>query len=97
MALKKIINLSGSAFIDTEFGRVITGQTNVQFSAYIKVTTVTGNKTEAMATVEFRDDVNSLTKQYNIPVSVLENAKNFIAQAYEHLKTLPDFAGAIDC
>jgi hypothetical protein len=25
------------------------------------------------------------------------NGKNFIAQAYEHLKTLPEFAGATDC
>jgi hypothetical protein len=26
----------------------------------------------------------------------LEGA-NFIAQAYDHLKTLPEFSGAIDC
>lgn len=25
------------------------------------------------------------------------NGKNFIAQAYDHLKTLPEFAGATDC
>jgi hypothetical protein len=23
--------------------------------------------------------------------------KNFIAQAYDHMKTLPEFAGATDC
>ena len=36
-------------------------------------------------------------KSYKIPVSVETNSKNFIAQIYEHLKTLSEFAGAEDC
>jgi hypothetical protein len=33
-------------------------------------------------------------KQYDFSVDL--NGKNAIAQAYEHLKTLPEFAGAED-
>jgi hypothetical protein len=35
------------------------------------------------------------SEQYSF-VPEMKNS-NFIAQAYEHLKTLPEFAGATDC
>jgi hypothetical protein len=39
--------------------------------------------------------VAALKKQYSFVPNL--NGANFIAQAYAHLKTLPEFAGAIDC
>jgi hypothetical protein len=97
MALKKIIEMQGEAFVQTPFGTIKNGSTTISFLAYIKVLSVIANKNEIIANVTFSDDNTSFTKQYEIAASVVENSKNFIAQAYEHLKTLPEFAGAIDC
>jgi hypothetical protein len=97
MALKRSIEFEGSSFIQTDAGCVNKGIEKISFVAYIKVIAVTGDKTEIVASVNFSDLNQNLHKKYVIPVSVLDGAKNFIAQAYEHLKTLPEFSGAIDC
>jgi len=97
MALRKTVVLQGTKFVQTEFGKINKGVENITLNAYIKVTSVSGNKSMLSAKVAFNDGENSVEKQYQIPVSVDSNAKNFIAQAYEHLKTLPEFAGATDC
>lgn len=63
---------------------------------YIKVCKVDGNKNKAEAFVmSTLTDQASITKTYEFSPDM--NGKNFIAQAYEHLKTLPEFAGAVDC
>lgn len=69
-------------------------------NAYIKVETVIGSKQTLMANVVFYNDktlpaIKAKTKTYEF--TPIMNGENFIAQAYAHLKTLPDFAGAIDC
>jgi len=97
MALKKIIELEGASFIQTDAGRISKGTEKVSFAAYIKIVSVTGNKNEVVASVKFSDDNKSIEKQYRVPVSVADGSKNFIAQAYDHLKTLPEFSGATDC
>jgi hypothetical protein len=38
-----------------------------------------------------------MQKHYKFTASVSDGAENFIKQAYAHLKTLPEFAGATDC
>lgn len=66
-------------------------------NAYIKVQSVTGGKERMTAVVisfKEKDGFHLNSKSYNF-VPNLES--NFIAQAYEHLKTLPEFADAIDC
>ena len=95
--IEKIIQLEGMAVVETEAGRINKGKESVSFNAYIKVTSVVGGKDGLVAMVNFSDGAYILEKNYNIPVSVANEAKNFIAQAYEHLKTLPEFAGATDC
>ena len=58
---------------------------------------IDGNKNSITVNVHFSGTEAQFSKQYQIPVSVDANSTNFIAQAYEYLKTLPEFAGATDC
>lgn len=97
MAFRKIIETEGNAVIKTPFGAIETSVQKVSFTAYVKVTSVKGNKNQIIADVHFAGDTEQFNKQYQIPVSVELGAPNFIAQAYEHLKTLPEFSGATDC
>lgn len=65
---------------------------------YIKVERVEASKVLGNATVAFyKDDKSALLEEarYEFPVNL--EGDNFIAQAYTHLKTLPEFADAVDC
>jgi hypothetical protein len=97
MALRKIIDVEGKSIIQTSFGNIQNGTKRVSFSAYVKVIEISGNKTQVVANVSFKSDVQQFNKEYVVPVSVEADSSNFIAQVYEHLKTLEEFAGAIDC
>jgi hypothetical protein len=97
MALRKIVEAEGKAVIQTSVGVIENGIQRVSFSAYVKVTSITGTKNQIDAIVNFAGDVARFTKQYQVPVSVETGAPNFIEQVYKHLKTLPEFAGAEDC
>ena len=97
MALRKIIETEGKVLIQTAIGLIENGIQRVSFSAYVKVINVNGNKDEVVASVNFKGDTQQFTKYYQIPVSVEPGAHNFIAQVYEYLKNLPEFAGATDC
>lgn len=77
---------------DTEFGPVTVAE------CYIKVSMVEVNKSNGMANVSFFDKPNGKllqTKIYPVPHDL--NGSNALMQSYNHLKTLPEFAGAIDC
>lgn len=67
-------------------------------NAYIKVESIVGNKNEIAAKVAWLKsaDGNVLTRKTYIFSPALDG-QNFIAQAYLHLKSLPEFAGAADC
>jgi hypothetical protein len=97
MALRKIIEAEGKSIIQTSIGNIENGVQRVSFSAYVKVINVSGDKSQLTANVNFKSDVQQFTKQYQVPVSVESGSVNFIAQVYEHLKTLEEFAGAEDC
>jgi hypothetical protein len=97
MALRKIIEAEGKSIIQTSIGNIENGTQRVSFSAYVKVTNISGNKTEIVANVSFKGDSQQFNKQYQLPVFIDSGAKNFIAQAYDQLKLLPEFAGAEDC
>ena len=65
---------------------------------YIRVSQVSCNKQQGTAFIEFKanqtsDPFETTSHQFGVKL----NGANFIAQAYEHLKTLPDFSGATDC
>jgi hypothetical protein len=97
MALRKTVELEGKSRIETLAGDIENGVQKVSFSAYIKVTNISGNKSFVVANVNFKGDAQQFTKPYQVPVSVETGASNFIAQTYAYLKTLPEFDGAVDC
>lgn len=97
MALRKIIEAEGKSLVQTDWGVIENGTQKLSFIAYIKVTSVQGDKSKMTANVNFKGDTQSFNKQYEIPVSVESGSSNFIAQAYNHLKTLPEFSNAVDC
>ena len=97
MALRKIIEAEGEVIVQTPMGNIENGTQRVSFSAYVKVLSINGSKSELTANVSFKGETQQFYKSYKIPVSVETNSKNFIAQIYEHLKTLSEFAGAEDC
>jgi len=97
MALRKKIDVEGKSIVHTSFGSIENGTQWVSFLAYIKIVLISGDKDQIVADVNFKGDTQSFDKQYQIPVSVESDATNFIAQAYNYLKTLPEFAGATDC
>jgi hypothetical protein len=97
MALRKTIQTEGKSLVQTNWGVIDNGTQFVSFIAYIKVDNVYGDKTQLTANVSFKGETQSFTKQYQIPALVENGSANFIAQAYTHLKTLPEFSGAVDC
>jgi hypothetical protein len=97
MALRKLVELEGKSFVQTDAGRISRGVEKVSFGAYVKVVSVSGNKSQVTALVSFTGDETHFDKTYIVPVTVDEGAKNFISQTYAYLKTLPEFAGATDC
>lgn len=87
MALKQNITLK------TNFGDEVTF-----IDSYIKIEKLAGSKEKLGINVSFYKRQNEQivdTKNYLFTPSL--DGKNFISQAYEHLKTLPEFAGATDC
>ena len=72
---------------------------NVVFeNCYFKVSQVSATKEKAVATVHAMIESGGSVidrKDYTFVCNL--NGANFIAQAYNYLKTLPEFAGATDC
>jgi hypothetical protein len=86
MALKKTIEL-------TLYGEKIFLQ-----NAYIKVDRVSGNKTQVeLKYVVYSKKDGEIVEEKFAYFSPNMDGENFVKQAYEHLKTLPEFAGATDC
>ena len=67
-------------------------------NVYWKIDNVAGNKQKCKITVgayvEPNERMLGNLEFYFVPKM---NDSNFIAQAYEHLKTLSEFSGATDC
>jgi hypothetical protein len=97
MALKKIIELEGDTFLNTPYGSIKTGNSKLAIAAYIKVQNVSGDKNNVNASVSFTDDNIQFSKMYRFSALVNDGAPNFIKQAYEYLKTLPEFENSEDC
>ena len=72
---------------------------NVELLAYISVTSIFGDKNlitfNASYKKESKDGDQIKICQYSFAPNL--SGDNFIAQAYEHMKTLPEFAEAEDC
>jgi len=71
---------------------------DVNLTAYVKVIGVTGNKSLVQCDIKYlKDDADGETiKSGSFEFTPSMDGGNFIKQAYEHLKTLPEFASATD-
>jgi hypothetical protein len=87
MALKKTETVSSDIVGD------------VQVFCYIKVTMVSADKTNVVADILFRKDNpdGAIIKSNRHSFAPNMQGENFIKQTYEHLKTLPEFAGYVNC
>jgi hypothetical protein len=68
--------------------------------SYVRVQAVQViNKTEACADVVYQSAKENLISYQTriVRFTYALDGKNVLAQAYEYLKTLPEFAGAFDC
>jgi 5-methylthioribose kinase len=66
--------------------------------AYIKVDEIKGGKLGLIITVRsYKNDRSIVLKQNEFSFVPSMSTVNFISQAYDHIKTLPEFAGATDC
>lgn len=66
--------------------------------AYVTVITPSVDKTSMLIGVYFRANPNDApfkALSYTVPYSL--EGENPFKQAYEHLKTLPEFEGSMDC
>ena len=87
MAMKNTFTRKNNFGIDT-----------VLQDCYCKVTQVTGNKMMVSASVDVMN-ADQGTTYFSQTFAFAPNmgGGNFIQQTYQHLKTLPEFAGATDC
>lgn len=97
MALRKTISVTGDTFMTINSGQISLGEQTTSFSAYCKIMRLSGNKNQAAVLVEFSSNNYRFSDTFDVSLSTEEGSANFIAQAYNHLKTLPEFAGATDC
>lgn len=66
--------------------------------AYTKVTSIQGTKELIVACFEFRPAAEGVPFAWGAQAFAPSlEGDNFIRQAYLHLKTLPEFANAVDC
>jgi len=65
---------------------------------YIKVDQITASKESGSATLRyFKGKEGALLNESRVDFPVDIEGKNFIAQAYDHIKTLSEFTDAVDC
>jgi hypothetical protein len=98
MALRKALTATGTGYVSFGGSYFETGNTTFTTSPlYIKVESINGTKESVCANVSYTDEAKNkklLEKSFSFTPSM---DSNFIAQAYNHLKTLPEFSGAVDC
>lgn len=99
MALLNAITVSGTGLVSGQGLVVNTGPATVTTNPlYIKVEKVSGGKESVRAHVSYSDvDTKDKVTEKTFDFSPSMDGGNFIAQAYAHLKSLPEFAGAVDC
>lgn len=84
-----------------EFKKEVFGQTLTFNDAYFKIERVYGNKHSVQIEVTGYDNSERhneiFQRNYSFIPEVEDGAENFIKQGYEYLKTLDEYADAIDC
>lgn len=78
----------------------ITIDANVYPDAYIKVVSTTVSKITSLAKVVIYENQAGQpidSKEFGFVSSIEDSIPNALKQAYDHIKALPEFAGATDC
>lgn len=82
------------------FTKTIVDGTTVYPNAYIRVASTNVSKITSLAKVVFYTEQTGQSfqvKEFGFVSNIEDNASNPLRLAYEHLKTLPEFIGAVDC
>jgi len=99
VAFTKTIQITGDGHVlSNGVSYPVTNTSATYEDCYIKVATVIASKSEGQATVVFSAKTKDLIlfeRNFLFPIDL--EGPNPIKQAYLHLKTLPEFADAIDC
>ena len=95
MALSKKISFFGDAVLQSDNAVVLLGKKEATVEFYIKVSRIYGDKNTIDFRVEFQSEVAAFSKDYSLQYDI--NGENPIAQAYNYLKSIPEFEGALDC
>jgi hypothetical protein len=67
-------------------------------NCYIRVSSIGGTKNKIIAVISFSATAQSAAfTTAQIEFAPVLTGENFISQAYNHLKMLPEFSNAIDC
>ena len=83
-----------------KFSKKLSGFPTVSANSYCRVERVNATKTMSVCSVVyFTEDKSEMlgNADFIFSSSVEESAQNHIAQAYNYLKTLPEFSAAEDC
>ena len=103
MALKKDYILptgTDLSFAYPNFQLCISSNEYTLTSAYIKIDKLEGDKNSINLSVGIyneKDSIMVINKKYEFIPDVTDSAENFIKQGYEYLKTLDEYADALDC
>lgn len=99
MALRKSETFRGKTVIQSAGSLVPTGGiSEVEKNTCCKVINITGTKDAIMFRIQVIDESSGVElAQREFVFHPDMDGPNFIKQAYEHLKTLPEFSGAVDC
>jgi len=99
MALSLNTSISGTASLELSNNKKVSlGEQEHTYEAYVKVAHVTCSKDKCKADVYFLDKQNNIIyRSDSYTFSMDLEGPNNIKQAYEYLKTLPEFTDAVDC
>ena len=86
MALKKTITIQIEYGVEIEI-----------VDAYIVVSNINGSKNNINAEIQWKKDQMGFSVKTEYVSFVPSMESNFIAQAYEKMKALPQYQGAVDC
>ena len=96
MALSLTLNESAVVQAATTVGIISIGEQQVSLvDLYVKIDSITGNKENLSFVVSFNKSNKLAERTFSFQPDI--EGLNFIKQAYLYLKTLPEFADAVDC
>ena len=97
MALSKQLQLTASIIKTCEGQLLSEQQEDICIPVYVKVFKVEASKPSSQIHVEISGNKIAIVRNYSFEADLGEAAPNHIKQAYQFLKTLPEFADAVDC